>query len=74
MDYVQKSTEIKNPEALATYQIKQIESAIETYSKELTTKSDLLQLRYDMLKFIVWTGLGSVITLGGMIAHGFHWI
>lgn len=112
LEYVKKSTEIKDPGALAAYQIKQIESAIETAvryvkndvhedinSKQLATKGDIRvlkdeikevrnelksdikdvrgeikDLRYDMLKFIVGTGVASILTLGGMIAHGFHWI
>jgi hypothetical protein len=54
------------------------------FTKELATKADLgttkaeLQkeiaaLRYDTLKFIIWTGVGIVVTLGGMLAKGFHW-
>lgn len=112
LEYVQKAKEIKDPGDLATYQVKQIESAIETavkhvqheiYNNEFATKTDVLivkneltnvknelkqdiknldskielkiaELRFDMLKFIVWTGLGSLITLAGMMAHGFHWI
>ena len=148
--YVQRSKELqKDPEALATYQVKQIESAIETavnhiqqdtHSKEFATKTDLVEvknelkadiadvrnelkadiadvrnelkadiasvrnelkadiadvrselkydiknleikmekMRFDMLKFIIWTGLGGIITLGGflggMLAKGFDWI
>lgn len=50
------------------------------YSKELSTKSDIYALelkielyKYESLKFIVWTGMGVVITLGGVMAKGFHW-
>lgn len=133
-EYVRKSKEIKDPEDLAAYQVKQIESAIETavqfvqhdiHNKDFSTKADvtetktelktdiqavktelkdeiqavrtelkdeiqtvrtelkndiinldlkIAELRYDMLKFIIWTGLGGVIALGGMMARGFHWI
>ena len=31
------------------------------------------QYRYDSLKFTVWTGIGVVVALGGMLAKGFHW-
>lgn len=56
--------------------------------EDLTTKQDLTvvkkelelsieKVRYETLKFIVWTGVGVSITLisvlGGMIAKGFHW-
>lgn len=98
LDYVRKAKEIKDPELLAEYQARQIESAIELvaqqvreefHSRELATKTDLnlaiiglkkdiSDLRYETLKFVVWTGVGVVITLssilGGLIARGFHWI
>lgn len=31
------------------------------------------KLRYDTLKFVVWSWISGVVTLGGMMAHGFHW-
>lgn len=119
LEYVKKSTEIKDPGDLAAYQIKQIELAIETAvryvkndvhedinNKQLATKGDvnalkndiqelrnelkgdikdvrgeikdvrgeIKDLRYDTLKFIVWTGVAVILTLGGILAHGFHWI
>lgn len=58
-------------------------------SKELATKADLMLLksdlkleinqkiewlRYDSLKSTIWTGIGVVVSLGGLIMHGFHWI
>ncbi len=53
---------------------KELELAIEEVRKEIVV------LRYDTLKFIVWTGIAVVIALGGMmaslaamIAKGFHW-
>lgn len=122
LDYVRKAKEIKDPEILAEYQVKQMESAIETAvqyvqqnssvdvtqirdeinNKEWATKSDvwllksdilniksdfelkinavelkIAHLRYEMIKFIIWTGVGSVITLGtlmtSLMAYGFHW-
>lgn len=46
-------------------------------SKDLATKKDLqveiATLRYDTLKFVVWTGVAVVVALGGMLAKGFHW-
>jgi len=53
-------------------------------SKELATKGDIREselrlqkeienVRYDALKFIVWTGVGVVAILSGMMARGFHW-
>lgn len=40
----------------------------------MTLQKELTNLRYDTLKFIVWTGVTAVSILGGMIAHGFHWL
>lgn len=37
-------------------------------------KGEIKDLRYDSLKFIVWTGIAVIMALGGMMAHGFHWI
>lgn len=126
LEYVKQSSEIKDPGALAAYQVKQMELAIETAvryvkndvhedinNKQLATKGDIgilkneindvrneikdvrneikdvrnelksdikdvrgeiKDLRYDTLKFIVWTGVAVIFTLGGILAHGFHWI
>jgi hypothetical protein len=44
---------------------------------KLSTQRDIEALRYEMFKFIVWTGVGVVVTLGStlgtMLAKGFHW-
>ena len=40
---------------------------------ELKLQKEIIQLRYDSLKFIIWTGVGVVIAIGGMLAKGFHW-
>lgn len=43
----------------------------------LASKKDLElaieRIRYDALKFTIWTGVSGVIVLGGMLAKGFHW-
>ena len=31
-------------------------------------------LKYQFLRFIIWTGLGVAMTLGTMIARGYGWI
>lgn len=36
-------------------------------------RKDIAVSKYDTLKFIVWTGVGVVVALGGMMAKGFHW-
>jgi hypothetical protein len=68
----------------------ELKTDIETVRTELKTdiasvrtelKGDIKDLRYDTLKFIVWTGVSVVVSVGGMLmgilgamAHGFHWI
>ena len=41
------------------------------------TKKDLEfaieKLRYESLRFVVWTGVGVIAALGSMLAKGFHW-
>lgn len=46
---------------------KELELAIEKL------RTEIHQIRYDMLKFTVWTGVSIVVALGGMLAKGFHW-
>ncbi|AUR51924.1 hypothetical protein [Aquella oligotrophica] len=41
---------------------------------ELRLTAKIEQYRYDSLKFTVWTGITVVITIGGMLAKGFHWL
>ena len=110
LDYVRKAKEIKDPEVLAEYQARQIESAIELvaqqvreefHSKDLVTKADfgtlkvdlsiavakiengskdleirlkkeIADLRYETLKFIVWTGVGVVAALSGIFGRALH--
>ncbi len=52
--------------------IKQLEVDLKTQMKQFEVK--LEQYRYDSLKFIVWTGIGVVVFLGGMLVKGFHWL
>lgn len=40
---------------------------------ELSFKRDIEALRYQTLKFIVWTGISVVAAVFGMLAKGFHW-
>lgn len=65
-------------------QARQLEQVVTEVKNELATKKDLEltkrdlelaieKLRYETLKFIVWTSVGVVVTLGGMLAKGFHW-
>ncbi len=49
----------------------------ELHLDELTTKKDLElaieKIRYETLKFTVWTGVAVVTATAGMLAKGFHW-
>ena len=40
---------------------------------ELRLQKEISALRYDCLKFTIWTGVGVVVVLSGMLAKGFHW-
>ena len=70
-------------------EIKELEFKFETSIKELDVKLTqhqlithkeikdldlkLEQYRYESIKFIVWTGIGVIISLGGLLSKGFHW-
>lgn len=137
LEYVQRLEAFNVPREQASFQAKQLESALETAvqyvkhdiheeidNKELATKGDILELkmefkgdiaslrgelkgdiaslhgelkgdiaflrselkgdiisldskikdlRYDTLKFTVWTGVGVIFAVAGMMAKGFHW-
>jgi hypothetical protein len=49
----------------------------ELHIDELVTKKDLElaieKIRYETLKFTVWTGVAVVMATSGMLAKGFHW-
>lgn len=49
----------------------------ELHLDELITKKDLdlaiEKIRYETLKFTVWTGVAVVMATAGMLAKGFHW-
>ncbi|MBP9726968.1 MAG: hypothetical protein KBD83_05850 [Gammaproteobacteria bacterium] len=70
-------------------QARQMEQVVAEVKNELATKQDLKnlelvikkdmdvvieKLRYETLKFVVWTSVGVIVTLGGMLAKGFHWL
>ena len=46
---------------------KDLDLAIEKVKKEIEI------LRYEMLKFVIWTGVAVVMATAGMLAKGFHW-
>ncbi len=41
---------------------------------ELRLQKEISSVRYDLLKYLVRSGIGIVATLSGVMAHGFHWI
>ena len=60
-------SDVKESELKLQKEIEVVRREIEVVRREIAT------LRYDSLKFIVWTGVGVVVILGGMLAKGFHW-
>ena len=70
-------TEIQNEAAIK----KDLDVLATKRDLELTKKDlelEIEKLRYETLRFVVWTGVGVVVTLGGtlgsMLAKGFHWL
>lgn len=61
-------TEIKNE--LATKQ----DLDIAKRELELSFKRDIEALRYQTLKFVVWTGVAVIAAMFGMLSKGFHWL
>lgn len=60
------------PDALATKgDLERL--GLETKNNIEKLRLEIQQVRYDALKFTVWTGVGVVVMLGGMLAKGFHW-
>lgn len=49
----------------------------ELHVDEQVTKKDLElaieRIRYETLKFTIWTGVAVVMATAGMLAKGFHW-
>ena len=39
----------------------------------LTLQEEIRDVNMSIRKMIVWTGVGVVVVLGGMLAKGFHW-
>jgi len=65
-------TDIKQLEVDLKTDIKQLEIDLKTDIKQLEVKME--QYRYDSLKFTIWTGIGVVVFIGGMLVKGFHWV
>ena len=65
-------SDIKQLEVDLKSDIKRLEVDLKIEIKQLEVK--LEQYRYDSLKFTVWTGIGVVVFLGGMLVKGFHWL
>jgi hypothetical protein len=52
----------------------ELHSEIQAVKNELlVVKDDIKDLRYDMLKSIVWTGSTILFAMMGMLGKGFHW-
>src|SRR3990167_1906118 len=68
-DLKQLEVEIKQIESKLEIKIEQYHSDLKIEMKQFDVKIE--QYRYDTLKFIIWTGVGVVIFLGGLLAKGF---
>lgn len=88
VDYIHELKQAGFTDRQSEVQAKKIEEVVTEMKRELATKSDLElvkrdlelaieKLRYETLRFVIWTGVGVVValtaTLGGMLAKGFHW-
>ncbi len=84
--YVQKLRKAGVTQEIAEVQAQEMENIVSTIlnNDSLASKNDLREtelrlqkeiadLRYASLKFTIWTGVGVVVVLGGMLAKGFHW-
>ena len=81
--------ELKELEATTKRELKELEATTKREFKELDVKLTQYQLathteikdlhlkleqyRYESIKFIIWTGISVIISLGGLLAKGFHW-
>ncbi len=81
LEYVQKAKELQDPEALAQYQVKKIESAIELgvqqavneaqkvreefHSNDFATKSDMALLRTELQNDILRYFIRGMFAFGG---------
>jgi hypothetical protein len=87
VDYIHELKEAGFTDKQAEVQAKRLEQVVaevkselkqELQVNELVTKKDLNlaieKIRYETLKFTAWTGVAVVVTVGGMLAKGFHWI
>ena len=62
---------LKNRESATKGDLRETELRLQ---KEIeVVRRELATIRYETIKFIVWTGVGVVVVLGGMLAKGFHW-
>lgn len=69
---VELRTEIKRVEGELRAEIKRVEGAIKENITQLEIKIE--KYRYEALKFTVWTGIGVIVFLSGLLAKGFHWL
>ena len=85
LDFVKKSKELGASEQLAEYQARQFEQVIEIaiasaredfHAKELVSKTDLVvalrELELRLVKWVMATGIATVIALGGILKFMLH--
>ncbi len=74
LEYVKKAKELGTTEALAEFQARQIEHAIDLAvvsieSREITTKQDLSELKLELIKWILGTGAATILALAGLLKY-----
>ena len=79
IEYVKNLRNVGVAQEVAEVQAQEMEHVVNNLlnNESASTKADLremeLRLRYDTLRFTVWTGVGVVVGLGGLLGRGFHW-
>jgi hypothetical protein len=75
LEQIVSEVEAKIKEDIKSQELATKRDLLETEVRILnTTKRDLLETELRLLKWLIGIGLSVVITIGGMIAKGFHWL
>ncbi|MFN8770523.1 MAG: hypothetical protein ACK5Z5_09045 [Neisseriaceae bacterium] len=70
---VQEREQAKFEKELVLLKGKELATKHDLKELELTMKSDIRLLELRLIKWLAGFTFGAIVTLGGMIAKGFHW-
>ncbi|MES2205139.1 MAG: hypothetical protein V4496_07985 [Pseudomonadota bacterium] len=77
VNYMHELKEAGFTDKQSEVQARHMEQVVTEVKNELATKKDLElaieKLRYETLRFVAWASVSVIVTLGGMLAKGFHW-